>query len=201
MKPIIGIISRSVLSEEKHNMLGVYEDMCNAVINSGGIPIGILPVGDDINLLKLDGLIFQGGSEKEEYDQIMDLCRKGFEYFQDGKKRKFRPNEQLAMTFLLQANLGLRISDVLKLTPSTLKNDKLEIIDIAKKIDTYETSIIPFEDCCTIFVPKHPVINPNLDKCIEYEKLIDYETLIEDAVNNIEKINVKNYEFVENDLL
>ena len=67
--------------------------------------------------------------EKEEYDQIMDLCRKGFEYFQDGKKRKFRPNEQLAMTFLLQANLGLRISDVLKLTPSTLKNDKLEIIE------------------------------------------------------------------------
>ena len=79
--------------------------------------------------------------------------------------------------------------------------DKLEIIDIAKKIDTYETSIIPFEDCCTIFVPKHPVINPNLDKCIEYETLIDYEKLIEEAVNNIEKINVKNYEFVENDLL
>ena len=80
-------------------------------------------------------------------------------------------------------------------------NDKLEIIDIAKKIDTYETSIIPFEDCCTIFVPKHPVINPNLDKCIEYEKLIDYETLIEEAVSNIEKINVKNYEFIENNLL
>ncbi len=79
--------------------------------------------------------------------------------------------------------------------------DKLEIIDIAKKIDTYETSIIPFEDCCTIFVPKHPVINPNLDKCIEYEKLIDYELLIEDAINNIEKINVKTYEIIKNDLL
>ena len=39
--------------------------------------------------------------------------------------------------------------------------DKLEIIDIAKKIDTYETSILPYEDCCTVFVPKHPVINPN----------------------------------------
>lgn len=79
--------------------------------------------------------------------------------------------------------------------------DKLEIIDIAKKIGTYETSIIPFEDCCTIFVPKHPVINPILDKCIEYEKLIDYSSLIEDAVNNIEKINVKTYEIVKNDLL
>ena len=79
--------------------------------------------------------------------------------------------------------------------------DKLEIIDIAKKIGTYETSIIPFEDCCTIFVPKHPVINPNLNKCIEYETLIDYEKLIDEAVEGIEKINVKNYEFIKNDLL
>ncbi|MCQ2013112.1 tyrosine-type recombinase/integrase [Clostridium butyricum] len=67
--------------------------------------------------------------EKEEYDEIMELCKNGFVYYDNGKKRKFRPNEQLAMTFLLQANLGLRISDVLTLTPSTLKNDKLEIIE------------------------------------------------------------------------
>ncbi len=65
--------------------------------------------------------------------------------------------------------------------------DKLEIIDIAKKIGTYETSILPFEDCCTIFVPKHPVINPKLDKCLEYENF-DYESLIEDCINNIEII-------------
>ncbi|MBQ3422406.1 MAG: tyrosine-type recombinase/integrase [Romboutsia sp.] len=67
--------------------------------------------------------------EKEEYDQIMNLCKSGFKYYDNGKTRTFRPNEQLAMTFLLQANLGLRISDVLKLTPSTLKNDKLEIVE------------------------------------------------------------------------
>ena len=79
--------------------------------------------------------------------------------------------------------------------------DKLEIIDIAKKIDTYETSIIPFEDCCTIFVPKHPVINPNLEKCIEYEKLINYDEMIDDAIENAEKINVLAYEFVSNELL
>lgn len=65
--------------------------------------------------------------------------------------------------------------------------DKLEIIDIAKKIGTYETSILPFEDCCTIFVPKHPIINPKLDKCLEYENF-DYESLIEDCINNIEII-------------
>ena len=67
--------------------------------------------------------------EKEEYDKIMELCKSGFKYDDNGKMRTFRPNKQLAMTFLLQANLGLRISDVLKLTPSTLKNDKLEIIE------------------------------------------------------------------------
>ena len=69
MKPIIGIICRPVLSDEKHNMFGVYEDMCNAVINSGGIPIGILPIGTDISLIKLDGLIFQGGDSSEEYEK------------------------------------------------------------------------------------------------------------------------------------
>ena len=66
--------------------------------------------------------------------------------------------------------------------------DKLEIIDIAKKINTYNTSILPYEDCCTIFVPKHPVIKPELSKCLEYEKNFDYQTLIEKAIDNIETI-------------
>ena len=71
--------------------------------------------------------------------------------------------------------------------------DKLEIIEIAKKINTYETSILPYEDCCTIFVPKHPVINPNLEKCIYNESLIDYESMIEECLNNMEKININEY--------
>ena len=66
--------------------------------------------------------------------------------------------------------------------------DKLEIIDIAKKINTYDTSILPYEDCCTIFVPKHPVIKPELSKCLEYEKHFDYQELIEKAIDNIETI-------------
>lgn len=71
--------------------------------------------------------------------------------------------------------------------------DKLEIIDIAKKIGTYETSILPYEDCCTIFVPKHPVINPVLEKCLAYEKNFDYEIILEETINNIEVIsNFKN---------
>ena len=62
--------------------------------------------------------------------------------------------------------------------------DKLEIIDLAKRIGTYETSILPYEDCCTIFVPNHPVIHPELDKCLEYEKNINVDELIKEAIEN-----------------
>ena len=72
--------------------------------------------------------------------------------------------------------------------------DKLEIIDLAKKIDTYETSILPYEDCCTIFVPEHPVINPEHSKCEEYEKLINYEDLIYEAIKSHEVIKLSNKE-------
>ena len=69
--------------------------------------------------------------------------------------------------------------------------DKLEIIDIAKKIDTYEISILPFEDCCTIFVPDHPTINPIKKKCEEYENLIPYKELIYNAVKTKKTIVIK----------
>ena len=68
--------------------------------------------------------------------------------------------------------------------------DKNDIIDISKQIDAYDISILPYEDCCTIFVPKHPVINPSLDVAIEYEKMIDYENLIKDAINNTDTIKL-----------
>ncbi len=66
--------------------------------------------------------------------------------------------------------------------------DKLEIIEIAKKIDTYDISILPYEDCCTIFVPKHPIINPNLNTCLEMEKKFNYETLIKEIMDNLKII-------------
>jgi len=75
--------------------------------------------------------------------------------------------------------------------------DKIEIIEISKKIETYETSILPFEDCCTVFVPKHPVINPVLSKCVEYEQNFEYETFLKECIENIETItnlNSKKYE-------
>ena len=79
--------------------------------------------------------------------------------------------------------------------------DKLEIIDISKKINAYDISILPYEDCCTIFVPDHPVINPTLDKALEYENLIDYESLINNAVNNVNTIKIQNKKEEYSDVL
>lgn len=62
--------------------------------------------------------------------------------------------------------------------------DKSEIIEISKKIDTYETSIIPYEDCCTVFVPKHPVINPDIKEVLDIENKFDYESFIKEAIDN-----------------
>ncbi|MBR2788659.1 MAG: tRNA 4-thiouridine(8) synthase ThiI [Erysipelotrichaceae bacterium] len=76
-----------------------------------------------------------------------------------------------------------KVADTLILRPLCMM-DKLEIIDIAKRIDTYETSILPYEDCCTIFDPKNPVTKPKEDKCLYYESLFDYEPLVEECLRN-----------------
>ncbi len=68
--------------------------------------------------------------------------------------------------------------------------DKLEIMDIARKIDTYDISIIPYEDCCTVFVPRHPVINPRLDVCLKEEGKFDYESLIDEAISSLNTISI-----------
>ena len=64
--------------------------------------------------------------------------------------------------------------------------DKLEIIKISKKIGTYDISIRPYEDCCTIFTPKAPKTMPHQDEVEEFEKKFDYESMIRDAINNVE---------------
>lgn len=79
--------------------------------------------------------------------------------------------------------------------------DKTEIMDIAHKIGTYQISILPYEDCCTIFVPKHPVINPSISKCLEYEKLIDVNNLVYRAINKHEVIKVNLEEQKYDDIL
>ena len=72
--------------------------------------------------------------------------------------------------------------------------DKEEIVTIARKIGTMETSILPYEDCCTVFTPKHPKTKPTLGQVIYAEKRLDREALIGRALENIEKIKVNYYE-------
>ena len=79
--------------------------------------------------------------------------------------------------------------------------DKLEIIDLAKKIDTYDISILPYEDCCTVFVPKHPVINPSLEQAKKEEAKFDFSGMIDDAVDTVNTIVVCEEENIFKDLL
>ena len=69
--------------------------------------------------------------------------------------------------------------------------DKEEIVTIARKIGTLSTSILPYEDCCTVFTPKHPKTKPNLAQLIHAERNLDREVLIQQALENVEKITVK----------
>ena len=69
--------------------------------------------------------------------------------------------------------------------------DKEEIVTIARKIGTLETSILPYEDCCTVFTPKHPKTKPTLGQVINAEKKLDREALIAEALYSVEKICVK----------
>jgi len=63
--------------------------------------------------------------------------------------------------------------------------DKIEIVNIAREIDTFETSILPYEDCCTVFTPKHPTTKPLLRKVLEEEEKLDEDNLIKEALDNI----------------
>ena len=69
--------------------------------------------------------------------------------------------------------------------------DKIDIIKIAKEIDTYETSILPFEDCCTIFLPDKVVTRPKLEVIEASEELVDVDGLVEKAYETREIIDVK----------
>lgn len=68
--------------------------------------------------------------------------------------------------------------------------DKVEIMDMAKKIGTYEKSIEPYEDCCTVFLPKHPVTKPRLEKILNSESKLDVDRLVDMAVNSAEQVEI-----------
>ncbi len=72
--------------------------------------------------------------------------------------------------------------------------DKEEIVTIARKIGTLETSILPYEDCCTVFTPRHPKTKPTLVQVVHAEKKLDREALIRQALESVEKVTVKYYD-------
>lgn len=68
--------------------------------------------------------------------------------------------------------------------------DKEEIIRISRRIDTFETSILPYEDCCTVFTPKHPKLRPTAAECEAAEEKLDVDAMVKDAADHIERIHI-----------
>ena len=100
---------------------------------------------------------------------------------------------QVASQTLHSMNAITAFESIPVLSP-LLTYDKIEIIDLAKKIDTYETSILPFDDCCTIFTPKNPVTRPRAYKIAQYERHFDLDSMIEEVLEKVEIIDVKYHE-------
>ena len=69
--------------------------------------------------------------------------------------------------------------------------DKEEIVEIARKIGTFETSILPYEDCCTVFTPRHPRTRPEIEKVKAEESKLDFDALVDDAFATLDTIDVR----------
>lgn len=86
------------------------------------------------------------------------------------------------------------VSEVVKTTPiirPLVAFDKCETIDIAKKIGTFETSIKPFEDCCTVFLPDSPVVRPELYKVLKEQEKIDFDAILDRAMEQLEVVEIR----------
>ena len=95
-------------------------------------------------------------------------------------------------------NVISKVCDTLILRPLCME-DKIDIVNYAKKIGTYETSILPYEDCCTIFDPKNPITKPKEKQCLLFESKFDYNKLVDDCVNK-EEIVLISYKDKKEDL-
>ena len=97
---------------------------------------------------------------------------------------------QVASQTMKAINVTNSMSDIPIFRP-LIGMDKEEIIQISRKIGAFETSVLPYEDCCTVFTPRHPRTRPELDKVIEQENRIDFNALVEEAFETREIIVVK----------
>lgn len=96
---------------------------------------------------------------------------------------------QVASQTLAALNVTNSVVDMPVLRP-LIGMDKKEIIDRSREIGAFETSILPYEDCCTVFTPKHPTTNPKLQTIIKSESKLPVDDLIEEALNGVEMISV-----------
>lgn len=102
---------------------------------------------------------------------------------------------QVASQTLDSMNVINAVTNMLVLRP-VVTYDKTDIIALARKIDTFDISIRPFEDCCTIFAPKNPKTRPSMEEVLKFEEKWDYNKMIDEALDNVEVIYIKK----ENDL-
>ena len=96
---------------------------------------------------------------------------------------------QVASQTLQSMVVTSSVTDMLILRPLS-GMDKIEIMDYARKIGTYETSVLPYEDCCTLFVPKHPDTKPRIERIELAEKKLDFDGLVKAAVEGTEVIDI-----------
>ena len=95
---------------------------------------------------------------------------------------------------MLASFLNMKLRDhyaSLDILCDDMELDKEEIVRISRKIGTFDTSILPYEDCCTVFTPRHPKTKPHLDEVREVEGALDVEALCAKAMENREFIRIK----------
>ena len=93
-----------------------------------------------------------------------------------------------------QTMQALMVTDIMANRPvfrPCIGMDKEEIVQIAHKIKTFETSILPYEDCCTVFTPKHPRTRPELEKVVAEEKKLDFDALVEEALGTLQTFRIE----------
>ena len=139
-------------------------------------------------------------------EEIRDKCPE--EYFTLIMRRfMMRIAQRIALQYEAKAivtgeNLGQVASQTMEAMASTqavidlpvlqplIGMDKEEIIENARRIGTFDTSILPYEDCCTVFTPRHPKTRPTVAEVAEAEAALDIDALVREAVDGIERIRI-----------
>ncbi|SHG95549.1 thiamine biosynthesis protein ThiI [Anaerosphaera aminiphila DSM 21120] len=147
-----------------------------------------------VNLLPIQKEINKNCSERE----MTIISRKFMVRIADKLSEKFGYDSMITGESLGQVasqtidglNVTNRVTDRLIFRP-LIGMDKVDIIEWSKKIGTYETSILPFEDCCTVFLPKHPSLRPQVEDIEKSEEVLDIEYLVNEAVENMKIVKIK----------